>query len=560
MLLAGLCACSSVKSVLRTPSTRRGPHSPHAMSSGERTSLVFQAESVAAPSVNGQSSIAWAKTFGPAGPVRLDRVAFNDSWISYVTPAETSAIAGRLDHDATRRPNGNRTLVWSDGRIQSITAILGQSPDGRAVAIANGGSWQLIDTESQRTFDLNAFGVDQRRVLGDQDARGLAFHPSLPVLALLVQTDGHAGVTFLNFDDGSTRSALPLSSEVFHVAWDAGGEYLVLDELSADSNGNQRLDWPVPELIESSANAPALQGRYIAAAPRGDRAVTSILSQRDAMAVAVPGAIMQDADGWLVLQPDRQIAYAANGVVRRLTPTDCDAKLVASHASTKRVLVGCYEKSRLRLGLASRQGFVALDVDMPAAEDFPRRPLRQRFLAIYAGTRSYLVDFERSSVVSLAERDQLLAQKGTSIILRRGPNLIRRDALSGDEVVVAEGIASGKRVIMRDEYVWVDPYVVGADPKFVSYRAPNTVAAIGRSGCALCYSEPSDAPRHPRGPFHWFCGNPSAEESALISADTDPKRASGSIANAWSTHSSTSEESSGRNAVRRGLGAAVAAR
>jgi hypothetical protein len=446
----------------------------------------------------------WPEPFGPSGPVRVDRVAVNQSWVSWCNV--------RSSH---------LTLTWSDGRSQSLTAVLGQSVTGNAVAIAVGDTWQVVDTASRNTIDLNQLGIDRRLNPTGSGARSIVFHPTLPIVALLLRRDEHSLVSLLDTSDERQLSIFPSSREVYRVAWEPSGDYLLLDEIPEDTNGNHRLDWPEPELSRPASICDDAMPRFVTAGSKGDRLVTTIGARTGGAAIPANGAVQYGDHSWFAITPDRQVTINDATHAVEATPKTCDAHLVASHGTSRQLLIGCLEKSRLALGLVSQHGYRPLGIDMPYAEDFDRRTWSERFLPIYSGTSTYLVDFERSTAITLLERDQLLAQLGANVVVRRGSTIVRLNAGDSSAVVLATSLEPGTRIVLGKRVAWVDPYVVGADPEFVTYLLPHNVAALSEQGCALVYTKPADPPNHPQGPLRWLCGRGSVGEKNLPSDDTE---------------------------------------
>jgi hypothetical protein len=494
----------------------------------------------------------------------LDRVAVDRTWVSFchLAEAETdrSSRAQVGGAASERDPATGLTLAWHDGRSQPLTAILGQAPNGGALAIATKESWQLVDTTNQEVVDLTALGVDRRLIANDRDARSVVFHPTLPVVALIVRPKARTEVLLLDYHDQTQTFIHSASTEIYRMAWDPSGEYLMLEEIPEDTNGNHRLDWPRQQTSSPSSDCAGLVSHFVAEGPRGDRTVRTIGSRMGGPVIPAEGALLRATRDWLAMTPDRRMVLRGDTRDQELTPKACDAHAVVLHGGTKQVLAGCLDKSRLSLGLVSERGYVPLNVEMPYTEDPEPHLWNNRFFPIYSGVNSYLVDFDQSRVVTLNERDQLLAQAGSYVALRRGATIVRKNLDDSAESTLVTDIAAGTRVILSNRVAWVDPYVVGADPTFSSYRVPRAVAALSDEGCALVYATPPNPPAYPLGPLRWLCGNPNAPVSALSSADTVENRSDGSTASACSTQASMPEESSGRKSVMRGRGAVVAAR
>jgi hypothetical protein len=568
LTLAGITGCKSSRGFLRVATTkeRTTRPSPAATSTANSQS---PADVAFSPVVSQHALAEPAPTpgnasFGPNGTVWVERAALNATWVAWCDPdgdAAALATSTRSQVSEGARPARKVRLQWMDGRTQVIASVLGQSTSGRGLVIDTGEGWQLIDTVRKKTIDLTELGVDRRRALNDLVPRGIAFHPTLPVIALLTAREARSEIVVLDYDTGASSTIRPSTQQVFRMSWEASGEFLFLQEIPEDSNGNRRIDWPEPELTRETSGCGETRPRFIVASSRtSDRVAWTVAPRTGGAATAADGFLLYTPGGWLTLTSDARIALRTTSGVRQLTPPGCEVWPVAAHGPTRQLLVGCYEKGRLGLNLVSRRGSVALGVDMPPAEDLRHRRWTSRFLPVYAGVRSHLIDFERATAIELQERDQLLAQHGAHVLIRRASSIVRRNLSNSEEFVLATDVASGSRVVFGNGHAWLDPYLVSAEPGFDPLKVPHTVAALSLNGCALSYEQPFDPPHFPRGPLRWICTEiPSDSESALTSAATDPKRASGSIASPCSTHESTLTGSSGRNCVSLGRGAVVAA-
>jgi hypothetical protein len=229
----------------------------------------------------------------------------------------------------------------------------------------------------------------------------------------------------------------------------------------------------------------------------------------------------------------------------------------------------------MRLGLVSGKDFVPFDLDIPAAFDLEDRRISARYLPVYSGSKSVLIDFDAQTLLALRDKDQLLAQADNAVLLKRELTIVRvllpKDhapvALATPEAkaehTVLDGVAPGTALRMAEGFAYVAPYVLSASPlRLVApFRAPEGVIALSNEGCVLVATPPTIPSNYARGPLHWVCpDSPRDDVNALRSARTVMNRRSGSIANACSTQSSTSGRNSGRSSVSFGRAAVVAAR
>lgn len=566
--LAAMTGCKPSRGLLRVPPPAQPPilPTPGAISTAdpELRSDVALSSVTSPPAPAELAPVPGDASFGPAGSVWVERAALNASWVAWCDPDDNAATPATSRGSQPRggaQPVRRVHMEWMDGHTRIIAGVLGQSASGRAVVIDTGEGWQLIDTVRGTTIDLNELGVDRRRALNDVVPRGIAFHPTLPVVALLTARNGRTEVLVLDYAADESATIQPHSQHVFRMSWEPSGDFLFLQEVPEDSNGNRRVDWPEPEVPSGPGRCGEALPRFVVATGRSsDRVAWTVAPRSGGAATAADGFLLRTREGWLTLTSDARIALRTTAGVRQLTPPGCEVWPVAAHGSSRQLLVGCHEKGRLGLNLVSQRGSLALGVDMPPSEDLVHRSWSSRFLPIYAGIRSYLIDFERAAALELQQRDQLLAQQGAHVVIRRASSIVRRNLSNQEESVLAKDIASGSRIVFGNGHAWLDPYLVSAEPGFDPIQVPHTVVALSLNGCALSYQQPFDPPHFPRGPLRWVCvENPSAKESALTSAATEPKRVSGSIASPCSTHESTSAGSSGRNCVSLGRGAVVAA-
>ncbi|MGC4070883.1 MAG: hypothetical protein QM784_40645 [Polyangiaceae bacterium] len=100
----------------------------------------------------------------------------------------------------------------------------------------------------------------------------------------------------------------------------------------------------------------------------------------------------------------------------------------------------------------------------------------------------------------MIDRDQLLAQFGGNVLLRRGNLILRRELEGTREETLATGIPSGTRILLSPGYAYVAPrlYAARSDAS-VPLVVPTPPLAIDSRGCALVPAtrEPDGQPAVP---------------------------------------------------------------
>ena len=448
--------------------------------------------------------------FGPESPLVIGAVAPDASWVYFCTKAEPDpGTASRIDRHrplpvSTHRFEGH--LALPDGSVQDIDALLGISPSGRFTVTAKGQVWTLRNMSSGATTDLDQLGIDRQLSAIDIDARSVAFDPTDNKLAILLGESGKHQVRVLDLSSGQEDRIHPATESVFRVGWDPAGKWVVLDELPNATAGNARRQWPAPprDLGDTRCTPPVAQ--YFTWPNRSHAVVESLASPQGGNAELAPGYVTTLGSGWVRRADDDRLAWVLEGKERLLGGPDCEAHVVAASRRYDELVVGCTSPgSRLALELWSTERQRSLGFDIPWTSDFDTTGTDSEYIAFYSGTQSWLVDLHGRRALALQDRDQVLAQLGSWLLVRRGNSLLRHDVQSQSEVKVADGIAPGARLLVDGAGAWIDPYLTTAAPESEVLRVTGPVLAVTPSGCALLGSAKPDASGLARGPLTWRC-------------------------------------------------------
>jgi len=463
-----------------------------------------------------------AVPFGPDAPLVIGAVASDASWTYFCTPEEQDRS------DATRRNGKHRTsrlrtprfqghLALADGSVQDIDALLGVSPSGRFTVTAREGVWTLSNMSSGETVDLGQLGIDRQLSAIDIDARSVAFDPTDSKLAILLGSAGTHQVLVLDLTSGQRTRIHPASQSVFRVGWDPAGKRVVLDELPNVPASNAQRQWPAPPRNLGDTRCTPPIAPYFTWPSRGHAVVKSLASPQGGDAELVPGYVTTLGSGWVRRTDDDRLAWVLDKTERPLGAPDCGAHVVAASRRYDELVVGCTSPgSRLALELWSSTRQQSLGFDIPWTKEFDTTGAASEYLAFYSGAKSWLVDLQNGRALELQDRDQVLAQSGTWLLVRRGDSLLRHDVQSQSEVKVADGIEPGARLLVDGAGAWIEPYLTTAAPESAVLRISGSVMAVTPSGCALLGTAKPEASGQARGPLTWRCAAPlQAKAKAL---------------------------------------------
>jgi hypothetical protein len=457
------------------------------------------------------------RPFGPEGPVLLGASAPDGRWSIFCdlhtpsTPIASLAIGTKVFHP--------------------ITALLGSSRDGRYIVIANHKQTTFLDTQTNTQQSLDAFGLVPEHTFTENRPLGLDVHPEKPLVIFVSEVDHQRNLIVFDLSKKLTTILAPLPNVTVKIRWSTTSEAIIVDELSSVSLLNPTdlttvdtpCQFPEPRMWVSAAR-PRLLKRYVVAL-------------REPKLVEVPGLLLDTPNGTVEMTETRRITLRSGRETRTLSPKDCEANVLGIHPSTASLLVGCTKEGRMHLGIAFAQGFVPLELDIPTAYDLDNRNIASRYLPIYSGAKSDLIDFESRRTIALHDKDQLLAQSGTYVLIKRDLSVLRLDLSTMTEDVVLMKVAPGARLQMSPGFAYVAPYVVSAEPTELPtpFQPPQYVLRIAPGGCALVGNPPTDRTLYVTGPLRWVCpDNPRDDVKALSNARTVINRPSGSTARACS--------------------------
>jgi hypothetical protein len=407
---------------------------------------------------------------------------------------------------------------------------LATSADERYLVVAEQDRWLLLDTRSDYRLDLTANGIARTLVPGENQAVSLSIHPSLPQLAVIVENALGQRLSLFDISQNRVTHLAALPNAIYRVRWAPAGDALYLDELAPSLGKRLRVDSRDPSTTNSNYLCRTPEPRFLAYTPRLRPLTTYVVEPNAQKLVERTGELLRTARGAFVRTASQRLVLQSGERVVPLSPDGCETNVLGQHVDTSTLLVGCARSGRMRLGLVTSEGYYPLDIEFPAVYDLDDRVLTAKYLPIYVGSNSYLVDFGKRRKIALKDRDQLLAQKDDVVLLKREHSVYRRDLVSGEEQLVVDELSPSARLLFAPGVVYVAPYVITVDPaQQKPRRAPSGVLALRRDGCALVATSPADPPNYAQGPLYWDCdvGNrvpPKASVSAFSSARTDVNR------------------------------------
>jgi len=446
-----------------------------------------------------------SERFAGEGPILVEATSSAGNWVSLCKPAAGASNNGALA----------RFLVSAREELP-IEYFLRASRDGRYAILLRDGAAVLWDASTGTVTDLSALGADAR-ISAETGAavRSFDFDAASEHLLYVRKRGDQTRIVVRALADGSERELDAGTGEVWRASFDPGGAFVAVQLVSADTNHNGRLDFPVP-LLKTPRACGLDAARFHAYEPRGDRPEIVLLPLAGGDAVHEPALLMPLGDALLLRDEDGALWLERAGKRRALEPAECKGRIVHADAQRELLIVGCAQKKktgRVNLELVTRAGRKALNLEQ-AIVDYDREVSDSpRLVPLYPGTDTVLFDAERRDVISLQPGDTVLAVEQAHALIRRGNALVLFDAAPRKEQPLAGEIDKFPQILRSSPFVFISPLLVDVARGEVVGISQARPVALSATGQLLLAETAADGAAPPHGPLHWEAMAPTAVQS-----------------------------------------------
>jgi hypothetical protein len=383
--------------------------------------------------------------------------------------------------------------------------------DGRHVAFAAAGRLWVMDTQAGWRIDLTELGAstaDDQTSHGEH--RGASFDGSGSRILYFQDTDEGERLVVHHLST-STRKVLDVGEGLLWRAhFEAGGDHVIAQVVTDDTNRNGRLDWPVPRATEPMKRCLTNPPRFAVWQPPGDVARPR----------RIPIDASSDDDGTdtIVHLAEVGVERTRDGALHWATPKgrkvlakdSCEARIVHADVERNRVIVTCKDprthRHRLYLQTVDTKRDLELDLVTPSTDIWFRGS--PPVVPIHAGKDTALVDMERGRAVKLPEGDRVAAVHGTRALVVRGGALLVRD-IDDRETPLEVRMDPYGALLQAGARVAALPWVIDLDGPTVLGRIEGRPIALSSDGHGLMPSNEPDAGEAPIGPFRWVSPTPA---------------------------------------------------
>ncbi|HEX3596463.1 MAG TPA: hypothetical protein VHU80_15240, partial [Polyangiaceae bacterium] len=291
-----IIACASASA--RPPAQGLHPRSPVSAPSAGVPSLAPRSVTPA-PGVESAPEVGTlpplAAVWGTADPLTFVAAAPDRRWVAICQARRDSNGDGavRVDVAADGQLSGDELagyFVDAPGAGTPIDSFAGADPSGRFVVLVREGRVFLRDTTTRVDVELPADARDDLAPF--VHPRVVSFDPTGRRLAYLQKLETGGKITVRELATGAEATVDPGAGVLFRADFDPSGESLVVRIVAVDTNGNGRLDWPVPESEKPWMRCEGPMPRFGMWERGGDDVALRVAKATGGIARDVPGLVV----------------------------------------------------------------------------------------------------------------------------------------------------------------------------------------------------------------------------------------------------------------------------
>lgn len=407
-------------------------------------------------------------------------------------------------------------LVLNSGAGQLIDDYVSHDPTGRYVAVVREQQLVLLDLAQEREVVLAPGQADVR----DDAAsffphRAVTFSPVSPWLAYLSKTSAGLRVVLRDLNTGEEAHHELGDGRAWRLAFEPEGEFLRLDVVTRDTNGNGRLEWPYPRALNRNRCSGPLPTFSVWDFP-GDQPTTKLLRLAEPDWVEPAGFVMTLGDGWITRSKQSELwLWARNAPATRISSESCSGRVLHADARFDQILFGCASAwgQRRQLYYRTSRERRSLGFDVAGYELDGRLQPAQRLVALRSRDATYLLDLALRRTSELKQGSDVLATYESQALVEHDGDLMALDwPDTGSPTWLSLGVARPRlvEVHQREAFVSVGSHLFDlASRKYLGKfeRQPLALATDGRGLLATRNATPQ---HFANGPLIWSRAVPNA--------------------------------------------------
>lgn len=465
---------------------------------------------------------------GTADPLIVEAAADDGSWVAVCQARADTDGNGRIEVTLNARGElgGDALgsfLVTGEGPGTSIDQVLAVAPGGQWLVVQRAGRALLLAPAGAVEIDLSARQVDLRSDAATyRDHRAFAFDPSGQRFAYLRGAPPNLEVVLLELGSGREQVLAAGAPEVWRLAFDPTGRWLLLHVVAADTNGNGRLEWPVPAAEFRRWRCQGPLPRFAAFRDYGDRTELRVAQVPSGPVQAVPELVTACGDELVLRDAQNHLLSVRDRDRHLLANAECGARLIDADCTRGAWLAACTNTKdrRQQLALLYDGRREMLDLTLaPSLLDHVPEPGTE-VVPLLAGTTPVFIDFVRKRAHVLEEAELPLGATAEYGLVRRGQALTLLQLESGERRVLPVKAAPLGDVLRTGSVMVVAPAIVDLKRgELLGTVERRPLALTGDGHVLVAEGRDPDVGALALGPLRWRAPAPE------ITSSSEPKHA-----------------------------------
>lgn len=367
-------------------------------------------------------------SFGTEAPLTVFAANASPTWVGFCQVRADTDANGVLEVHAGAHgePEGDRLsplLADPAAKETSIERFLGSGAQGRYVAYVRAGKIWLYDAylgELRAVSEWDASHAPRQATWPPAafDRQGTSF-------AFVVGDGSHDEVAIFDLATHTERRFSAGAGKIWNLDFEPDGAFLRVESVSVDSNGNGRLDGPLPSSDNPACRAPI--PNYNVRQNASDAVGVALYSLKTNSLRALPDFVATLGSAIITRGHDRELFLETESGVRSiLTSPSCNARLLHLDAARQSLVFGCAKTAGERRALYFRFQDKTTDLKLDAAafETDTRIDDNPTWLPLSAHEKEVLLDLANGELTLLPEGTTTIATANYNALVEREGKLL----------------------------------------------------------------------------------------------------------------------------------------
>ena len=407
-------------------------------------------------------------------------------------------------HGETRGDEMVPYLVMGRGEGELIDDYVASDPKGRWLAIVQDDALLLIDSATGQRHDLSVHGADSSNDGSPFGGfRGGSFDDAGRLFAYVRNREGGRAVVIRDLGTQEETEIDPGPGLLHRSFIDGGGQFVVIEMVVRDTDGNGRVEPPTPRTSLSRSRCRGPIRSYSTSGVSGDEPETRVGRVGEDHVRPIPGLVRTFGERLIVRGADGGLGVRMwAGEPEPWVPASCQPDLVAIYPSADRMIVTCGALSAPQRAIVHAGQFQALAAGERAGSIGPLR-IDARLYPAYSQRTLDVVDLQTGTIHH--RRATYVANHGTRVLIGERNDLVSWEPTTGQLVRTPVGRRPRGGFAQQGQLVAIWGVLFDLEQNRVAGHYDGNPLALSLDAHLLVATTPAPTDTNviPSGPLEW---------------------------------------------------------